>query len=256
MTVHIDINCDMGESFGVYSLGADEEMMKYITAANIACGWHAGDPSVMDKTVKLAVQHGVQIGSHPGFPDLMGFGRRTMSATPQEIEEFVLYQTGALYAFAKANGAELRHVKSHGALGNMAFVDLEIARAIARGAARFSKELIFMALANTPLVTAAQELGLKVALEAYPERAYNDDGTLRSRKLPGASIHDPAVAVQRAVQMVREGTVTSYDGNTVNVKVDSLCIHGDNPMAPQIARALVEALKGAGVEIKPMAQFL
>lgn len=254
--MRVDINCDMGESFGVYSLGADEEMMKYITAANIACGWHAGDPSVMDKTVKLAVQHGVQIGSHPGFPDLMGFGRRTMSATPQEIEEFVLYQTGALYAFAKANGAELRHVKSHGALGNMAFVDLEIARAIARGAARFSKELIFMALANTPLVTAAQELGLKVALEAYPERAYNDDGTLRSRKLPGASIHDPAVAVQRAVQMVREGTVTSYDGNTVNVKVDSLCIHGDNPMAPQIARALVEALKGAGVEIKPMAQFL
>lgn len=254
--MRVDINCDMGESFGVYSLGADEEMMKYITAANIACGWHAGDPSVMDKTVKLAVQHGVQIGSHPGFPDLMGFGRRTMSATPQEIEEYVLYQTGALYAFAKANGAELRHVKSHGALGNMAFVDLEIARAIARGAARFSKELIFMALANTPLVTAAQELGLKVALEAYPERAYNDDGTLRSRKLPGASIHDPAVAVQRAVQMVREGTVTSYDGNTVNVKVDSLCIHGDNPMAPQIARALVEALKGAGVEIKPMAQFL
>ncbi|HZK65947.1 MAG TPA: LamB/YcsF family protein, partial [Chloroflexota bacterium] len=136
--MRVDINCDMGESFGVYSLGADEQMMKYITAANIACGWHAGDPSVMDKTVKLAVQHGVQIGSHPGFPDLMGFGRRTMSATPQEIEEYVLYQTGALYAFAKANGAELRHVKSHGALGNMAFVDLEIARAIARGAARFS----------------------------------------------------------------------------------------------------------------------
>ena len=254
--MRVDINCDMGESFGVYSLGADEEMMKFITAANIACGWHAGDPGVMDKTVKLAIQHGVQIGSHPGFPDLMGFGRRTMSATPQEIEDFVLYQTGALYAFAKANGAELRHVKSHGALGNMAFVDLEIARAIARGAARFSKELIFMALANSPLVTAAEELGLKVALEAYPERAYNDDGTLRSRKLPGASIHDPAVAVHRAVQMVKEGTVTSYDGSTVNLKVDSLCIHGDNPMAPQIARALVEALKGAGVEIKPMAQFL
>ena len=254
--MRVDINCDMGESFGVYTLGADEEMMKYITAANIACGWHAGDPLVMDKTVKLAVQHGVQIGSHPGFPDLMGFGRRTMSATPQEIEEYVLYQTGALYAFTKANGAELRHVKSHGALGNMAFVDLDVARAIAKGAARFSKELIFMALANSPLVTAAQELGLKVALEAYPERAYNDDGTLRSRKLPGASIHDPAVAVQRAVQMVKEGTVTSYDGNIVNVKVDSLCIHGDNPMAPQIARALVEALKGAGVEIKPMAQFL
>lgn len=252
----IDINCDMGESFGTYKLGSDEEMMRYITSANIACGYHAGDPLVMDKTVKLALQNGVGVGSHPGFPDLMGFGRRPISATVEEIEEYVLYQTGALYAFAKANGTELSHVKAHGALGNMAFVDLEVARAIARGAARFSKQLILIALANSPLVQAGQESGLKVALEAYPERAYNADGTLVSRKLPNSSIHDPNVAVDRAIKMVTEGTVVGYNGEIVKLKADTLCIHGDNPVAPKIAAAITEALKSAGVTIKPMAEFL
>ena len=254
--MNIDINCDMGESFGVYKLGSDEEMMRHITSANIACGYHGGDPIVMDKTVKLAIQNGVGIGSHPGFPDLMGFGRRPISASPEEIEEYVLYQTGALYAFAKANGSELRHVKAHGALGNMAFVDLEVARAVARGASRFSKDLILIALANSPLVQAGQEYGLKVALEAYPERAYNTDGTLVSRKLPNSSIHDPKVAVERALRMVTEGTVVAYDGQLIKMKADTLCIHGDNPVAPSIAAAVSEALKSAGVQIKPMAEFL
>ncbi len=254
--MNIDINCDMGESFGVYKLGSDEEMMRHITSANIACGYHGGDPIVMDKTVKLAIQNGVGIGSHPGFPDLMGFGRRPISASPEEIEEYVLYQTGALYAFAKANGSELRHVKAHGALGNMAFVDLEVARAVARGASRFSKDLILIALANSPLVQAGQEYGLKVALEAYPERAYNTDGTLVSRKLPNSSIHDPKVAVERALRMVTEGTVVAYDGQVIKMKADTLCIHGDNPVAPSIAAAVSEALKSAGVQIKPMAEFL
>ena len=252
----IDINCDMGESFGAYRLGSDEEMMMHITSANIACGYHAGDPLVMDRTVKLALQRGVGIGSHPGFPDLMGFGRRPISATPEEIEEYVLYQTGALYAFAKASGTDLRHVKAHGALGNMAFVDLEVARAVARGAARFSKDLILIALANSPLVQAGQEMGLKVALEAYPERAYNADGTLVSRKLPNSSIHDPNVAVDRAIKMVTEGSVIGYNGEVVKLKADTLCIHGDNPAAPRIAAAIQDALKGAGVEVKPMAEFL
>ncbi len=254
--MNIDINCDMGESFGVYKLGSDEEMMSHITSANVACGYHGGDPMVMDKTVKLAIQNGVGVGSHPGFPDLMGFGRRPISASPEEIEEYVLYQTGALYAFAKANGTELRHVKAHGALGNMAFVDLEVARAVARGAARFSKDLILIALANCPLVQAGQEYGLKVALEAYPERAYNADGTLVSRKLPNSSIHDPKVAVERAIRMVTEGTVVAYDGQVIKMKADTLCIHGDNPVAPSIAAAVSEALKSAGVQIKPMAEFL
>lgn len=254
--MQVDINCDMGESFGAYTIGSDEEMMRHITSANIACGFHAADPMVMDRTVQLALRHGVQLGSHPGYPDLMGFGRRVMDASPAEVENYVLYQLGALWAFARSHGAEVRHVKAHGALGNVAFVNPEIARAIARGAARFSKELILIALANTPLVEAGQEFGLRVAVEAYPERAYNADGTLRSRKLPGASIHDPAVAVQRALQMVREGTVTAYTGETVRMKVDTLCIHGDNPVAPQIAAAMVEALKGAGIQVRPMAEFI
>ncbi len=252
----IDINCDMGESFGAYTLGSDEEMMRFITSANIACGYHAGDPAVMERTVRLAIEHAVGVGSHPGFPDLMGFGRRPLSASMEEIEQYVLYQTGALYAFAKANGTEIRHVKAHGALGNMAFVDLEVARAIARGAARFSKDLILIALANSPLVEAGREYGLKVALEAYPERAYNADGTLVSRKLPNSSIHDPNVAVERAIKMVTEGTVVGYNGETVSLKADTLCIHGDNPVAPKIAAAITEALRVRGVQIKPMAEFL
>jgi 5-oxoprolinase (ATP-hydrolysing) subunit A len=254
--MQIDINCDMGESFGVYSLGNDEEMMRYITSANIACGYHAGDPMVMDRTVRMAIERGVQIGCHPGYPDLQGFGRRVMELSLEEIENFLLYQLGALYAFARANKAEMRHFKSHGALGNVAFVNKEVAGAIARAAARFSKDLIYLALANTPLAEAGYDAGLKVALEAYPERAYSPDGTLRSRKLPGASIHDPDVAVERAVRMVTEGVVESYEGEIVKLQAHSLCIHGDNPVAPQIAAALTRALKAKGVEIKPSAEFL
>ena len=254
--MQIDINCDMGESFGVYRLGNDEEMMKYITSANIACGFHAGDPMVMDRTVRMAVEHGVQVGCHPGYPDLLGFGRRVLDLSPEEIENYMLYQLGALWAFARAHKTELRHFKTHGALGNVAWTKPEAARATARAMARFSKELIYVTIPHTATYEAAQELGLKVALEGYPERAYNADGTLRSRKLPGASIHDPKVAVERAVQMVRDGTVTAYEGETVRVKVDSLCIHGDNPVAPQIAASLVEALKNAGIELRPMAEFL
>ena len=254
--MQVDINCDMGESFGAYTIGNDEAMMRHISSANIACGFHAGDPMVMERTVKLALEHGVQMGSHPGYPDMTGFGRRVMDLSIDEVENYVLYQLGALWAFARAHKAEVRHVKAHGALGNVSYVNADVARAIARATARFSKEIILVALANTPVVAAGQEMGLKVALEAFPERAYNADGTLRSRKLPGASIHDPQVAVERAIRMVRDGVVIAYDGEEVRMKADTLCIHGDNPAAPQIAAALVEAFNKADIQVRPMAEFL
>ena len=252
----IDINCDMGESFGAFTIGSDKEMMKYITAANIACGYHAGDPMVMDRTVRLAVQHGVQIGSHPGYPDLMGFGRRPMTLSSEEIENYVIYQIGALWAFARAHEAELRHVKTHGALGNLTSVDLETSRAVARGVARFSKELMVYCLQATTQVTACRELGLPVVEEFYPERAYCADGTLLSRRMPGSSITDPKIAVERAIRAVKEGVVIAHGGETVKVRADSLSVHGDNPAAPRIASALVAALKAEGIDLKPAAEFL
>jgi len=254
--VQVDINCDMGESFGAYKLGNDEEMMRFITSANVACGWHAGDPMVMDRTIRTAIGHGVQVGCHPGYPDLMGFGRRAMDLSTDEVEKYCLYQLGALWAMAKANGTEVRHFKAHGALANVSFVNMEVARAAARAVAGFSKEIVFVALANSPLAQAGQEMGLKVALEAYPERAYSPDGTLRSRKLPGASIHDPVEAAARAVQMVTQGSINAYEGDLIHLKVDTLCIHGDNPAAPQIALAVVEALRATNVEMKPMSESL
>ncbi len=254
--MQVDINCDMGESFGAYEIGNDEEMMSFITSANIGCGFHGGDPMVMDRTVRMAAERGVQVGCHPGYPDLLGFGRRHMGVSPQEIESYVLYQLGALWAFARAHRTEVRHVKTHGALGNLAFVDLETARAVARGAARFSRQLILVALAGTPLVEAAREYGLKVAVEAYPDRGYNADGTLQSRKMAGSLIHDPQATVERALRMVREGTVVAHTGETVQLRADTLCIHGDNPGAPEIAAAMVAALKTAGIQVRPMAEFL
>jgi 5-oxoprolinase (ATP-hydrolysing) subunit A len=255
-TMQIDINCDMGESFGAYRLGSDEEMVKYITSANIACGYHAGDPVVLDRTVKLVLQHGVQIGSHVSYPDLMGFGRRPMTLSTEEIENYTLYQIGALWAFAKANKVEIRHVKAHGALGNLTHVDIEASRALARGIARFSKELLVYSIPCAPLVIAAQELGLKVAEEFYPERGYNADGTLQSRKMPGSSIHDPKVATERALRMIKEGVVIAHTGETVQVRAHTVCVHGDNPMAPQIVSALVTALKAEGIQIKSTAEFV
>ncbi len=254
--MQVDINCDMGESFGVYEIGNDEVMMRYITSANVACGFHAGDPMVMDHTVKLAVEHGVQVGCHPGYPDLLGFGRRTLALSPEEVEKYVLYQIGALWAFAKARKAELRHVKTHGALGNLAWVDPETARAVARGIVAFSKELLVLSIPGVAADTAAREAGLRVVTEFYPERGYNADGTLQSRKMPGSSIHDPKLAVERALRVVKEGIVIAWSGETVKVQADSLCIHGDNPVAPQIAADLVAALKAEGIQIRPAAEFV
>lgn len=254
--MNIDINCDMGESFGRYGLGQDAILIKRITSANIACGFHAGDPLVMDQTVKLATKHGVAIGAHPAYPDLQGFGRRTMDMTPEEIEAFTLYQVSALAGFVHATGGELVHVKPHGALYNFAAKNLEAARAIALGVARFSKSLILVGLAGSLMKQAAEEVGLKAANEGFPERGYNPDGTLMSRRLPGAVIDSPQEAAAQALRLVREGIVVS-DGDRQDVhRVDTLCIHGDSPNAAAVSEAIYEALKANDIQVRPLQEIL
>ena len=254
MPDRIDINCDMGESFGVYRLGRDQEVMEYISSANIACGWHAGDPMVMAHTVRLAKEKGVEVGAHFGYPDLMGFGRRRMDLTMEEIENYTLYQIGALYAIARAYGLSLQHVKVHGALGNLAFVDLEVSKAIARAAFRYSREIILVVYAGTVMVQAAKEIGGRFVEEVYADRVYNPDGTLQSRKIAGSVIHDPEKAAIQALTMVREGYVIAYDGTKVTVKPESICVHGDTPSAIAILQKMTEEFRKASIEVIPMGQ--
>jgi len=253
--MRIDLNCDMGESFGRYTLGHDEAMMPFITSANIACGLHAGDPLIIERTVRLAHRHGVGIGAHPGFPDLQGFGRRTMGLTPEEAGAFVLYQIGALAAFARAVGAELVHVKPHGALYNLAAQDRSLAEAIARAVARFSPHLILVGLANSRLIEAGLETGLPVAREAFADRAYEADGSLRSRRLPGAVLEDPAQAARQAVRIARDGVVVAYSGEEVAIQADTICLHGDSPTALDNARQVRQALVESGVEVVPLSRL-
>jgi UPF0271 protein len=248
----IDLNCDMGESFGRYTLGHDAGLMPYVTSANVACGLHAGDPLVMERTVGLAREHGVGIGAHPGYPDLQGFGRRAMQLAPEEVEALVLYQIGALAAFA---GAELVHVKPHGALYNQAARDPALAQAIARAVARFSCRLILVGLANSFLIEAGLEAGLPVAREAFVDRAYEADGSLRSRRLPGAVLQDPAQAAAQAVRMARDGVVVAYNGEEVRVQAQTMCLHGDTPAALEIAQAVRQALDAAGVQVTPLGEL-
>jgi UPF0271 protein len=241
----MDLNCDMGESFGAYSIGNDAALMPLITSANIACGFHAGDPRVMALAAYLAREHHVAIGAHPGFNDLVGFGRRNLDATPDEIENDVLYQIGALAAFAK-----LSHVKAHGALYNRAAENPTIARAIARAVARFDPNLVLVGLATSnAMADAARESGLHFAREGFCDRAYNRDGTLRSRREAGAVIADPARAAQQALQIAREKSVTTPEGATIPLEADTLCIHGDNPHAVEIARAVREGLERNNVAV-------
>ncbi len=244
--MNIDINCDMGESFGCYSLGSDAAIMPFITSANIACGFHAGDPSVMQATVRLAKQHGVAIGAHPGWPDLQGFGRREMTISPEEAETLVLYQVGALAAFAKAEGVELRHVKPHGALYNQAAIHAALAESVARAVKRFSRDLILVGLAGSVLVESGRAIGLSVANEAFPDRNYNPDGTLMSRKLPGAVLHDPQAVAQNAIRLARDGI---RFGERV-ILPDTLCLHGDNVEALENARLVWVELEQAGVDVR------
>jgi 5-oxoprolinase (ATP-hydrolysing) subunit A len=234
-------------------MGADAELFGCVTSANIACGFHAGDPMVMDRTVALAVRARVAVGAHPGHFDVRGFGRRAIHAEPAEIERDVLYQVGALIAFARAHGAAVAHVKPHGALYNQAAVDDGMARAIARGVARAGRELILVGLCTTEAMRrAAAAEGLPFAGEAFADRAYNADGTLQSRRVPGSVITDPARAAAQAVRIAREGVVEAPGGAIVRLCAQTLCVHGDNPSALQNARAVRRALEDAGIEVRPL----
>jgi 5-oxoprolinase (ATP-hydrolysing) subunit A len=257
--IRIDLNSDVGESFGVYKLGLDEEVIPHITSANIACGYHAGDPSVMRKTLALARTSGVEPGAHPGFPDLMGFGRRNMDATPEEIQDYVVYQLGALQAFAKAQGMTLQHVKAHGSLYNMAVANPKIWEAIAEAVARVDAGLILVALATSrreAYLEIGRRFGIRFAFEAFPDRAYTREGALASRREKGAVIHDHDVVAQRALKMALEGKVIAIDGTEIDLKADTLCVHGDNPSAVQMVKKIRGSLTASGVEVIPLRRFL
>ena len=250
----IDLNADVGESFGSWAMGDDADVLAFVTSANVACGFHAGDPQVMDRTVALAVRAKVAIGAHPGHPDLRGFGRRAIQASPEEIERDVLYQVGALQAFARAHGTRVAHVKPHGALYNQAAEDEEVARAVARGVARAGRELVLVGLASTePMRRAAEAEGLRFAAEAFADRRYTPAGTLQSRREPGSVITDPIQAAAQALRLATEGRVTATDGRDVVLRADTLCLHGDNPAAVTNAAAIRRALDAAGVAVQPLA---
>jgi 5-oxoprolinase (ATP-hydrolysing) subunit A len=250
--MHIDINCDMGESFGPWTMGADDAVMPSITSANVACGAHAGDPRVMRRTVRAAKVHGVSVGAHPGFADLQGFGRREMQADPSEVEDSLIAQIGALAAIARAEGVPMRHVKAHGALYNMAARDRKLADAIARAITAFDPSLIMFGLPKSRMIDAGIAAGLRVAAEGFADRSYEPDGSLTPRSRPGAVIHDAALVVDRAVRMVRDGVVLTPGGKEIPLKVDTICVHGDTPGAPEITRRIRAGLEAAGVQVRPL----
>jgi len=245
----IDLNCDMGESFGAWKMGADAEVMPYISSANIACGFHAGDPATIRRTVRLAIEHGVAVGAHPSLPDLQGFGRRAMRISPQDMYDLVLYQAGALEAFARAAGARLHHVKCHGALYNMAANDEPLSDAMARAAKDLGGVMLY-ALAGTTMMACAAKQGVRAVGEAFADRGYQDDGTLAPRNIAGGMIEDEGKSVAQALVMVREGHVTSLSGKRVPVAPATLCLHGDQPGAVAFAKALRAAFKSNHIEVK------
>lgn len=245
----IDLNCDLGESYGAWRMGDDAALLAVISSANIACGFHGGDPDIMQRTVALAVEHGVAIGAHVSLPDLQGFGRREMAVTPDETYTLTLYQIGALHAFAKAAGTRLRHVKPHGALYNMAARDLALATAIAHAVRDFSPQLRLVGLAGSALIDAGLEAGLPVAAEAFADRRYRADGSLQPRREANAVIAETADAVAQAIAIAREGKVQAVDGSVVALHADTLCLHGDNPHAVEASHRLRLALEAVGIRI-------
>jgi 5-oxoprolinase (ATP-hydrolysing) subunit A len=246
----IDFNCDMGEGYGAWTLGCDEEIIRHVTSANIACGFHAGDPQWMRRTVRLAERHGVGVGAHPGFPDLRGFGRRNIAVAPAEACDDLIYQAGALSAFT--SGRRLQHLKPHGALYNLAMAGGDIGRAVCDAVLQFDPGMILLVLAGSPMVRLAGEMGVRVAQEAFADRSLNADGTLVERSRPGAVIHDLGEVIERTVRLATTGTATAITGEEVRVQVDTICLHGDTPGAVQLASALGAALKAAGVELLPL----
>lgn len=250
--MQIDFNCDCGESFGVWVVGDDAALLQHVSSANIACGAHAGDPDVMRRTLRLAREHGIAAGAHPGYPDLLGFGRRTLPMSPEGLANSVLVQIGALAALARAEGVPLTHVKPHGALYNDAAESPVIAAAIAQAVAAFDQHLVLVGLAGSELIRAGKAVGLRVAHEAFADRRYEADGTLRSRALPGAVIDDPDDAAAQATNIVVGGYALTLDGEQVRITADTLCVHGDLPGAVARAAAVRQAMEAAGVAVKPL----
>ncbi|MFA4136378.1 MULTISPECIES: LamB/YcsF family protein [unclassified Brevibacillus] len=245
----VDLNCDMGESFGAYQLGNDQEILSYITSANVACGFHAGDPATMRKTVQMALKAGVAIGAHPGFADLVGFGRRNMEISPEEAYDLVVYQIGALQGFVRAEGGVMHHVKPHGALYNMAATRPALAESIALAIYKVNPELVLYGLAGSELTRAGEKIGLITAHEVFADRTYQQDGTLTPRSQPNAIISDQQQSLQQVIRMVCDGRVLSQQGVDIPIQADSICIHGDGAHALEFAQSIREALSGAGITI-------
>lgn len=243
----IDLNSDLGESFGPWRMGDDEALMQSITSANVACGFHAGDPGVMRQTVALAREHGVAVGAHPGYQDLVGFGRREMQASPREIEDLVLYQIAALAGIAAAQGVRLQHVKAHGALYNQACRNRSLADAVARAVASIDRSLILFGLPGSELLRAGEAAGLRVAAEVFADRAYEPDGSLASRHKPGSVIHHRDTVVSRAVRMVRDNEVEAIDGSVLRLQADTICLHGDTLDASRLASEVRRGLEATGI---------
>jgi 5-oxoprolinase (ATP-hydrolysing) subunit A len=252
--MRVDLNADIGESFGVYKTGNDDLVLRSITSGSIACGFHAGDPSVMRATVQSAARAGVAVGAHPGFADMAGFGRREIAANAREIADLVLYQIGALHAMAKAAGTSLRHVKPHGALYNMSVARGDVAEAIAGAVAAFDERLVVMGLPGSELLRAAARLGLRAAPEGFADRSYESDGSLTPRHLADAVLSDPEFVAERAVRMVRDRNVLARDGSVLPLEVETICVHGDTPEAAAMAVAIRRRLDDAGVTVAPVGE--
>ncbi|GGE40002.1 UPF0271 protein [Primorskyibacter flagellatus] len=252
MAKTVDLNADMGESFGPWVMGNDAAVLDIVTSANIACGFHAGDADVMARTFRMALEKGVGVGAHPGFADVQGFGRRRISLSSEELANLVTYQLGAAQAMARAAGGELRHLKLHGALANMASEDIEMARTCYAAAEKVQPGIVIMTLAGTAQEAAAEALGLNRAGEIFADRAYNDDATLVDRKLPGAVIHDAALAGPRITEMVKEGAIITANGKRIPTRIDTICLHGDTPEAIDIAASVRDSLTAAGISLKKL----
>jgi UPF0271 protein len=256
MNMTVDLNSDVGESFGVWTLGDDAHVLDHVTSANIACGFHAGDPQVMLATVRAARDRGVAVGAHPGYPDLVGFGRRTMTCTPDEVYAFCLYQIGALAALCRAEGVPLCHVKAHGALYNQAARSPDLARALARATRDAAPGLVFLGLSRSQHEAAAIEVGIPFAAETFADRAYEADGSLVARSHEGSVLHDPVTIAARVIRMVTEGVVETAQGEPVVIRSDSICVHGDNPDARRILEMVRRALDEAGLHVSPLREVL